>query len=88
MPLIQHRRGTAAAWTAANPTLGAGEFGYETDTGKLKVGNGTQNWVALPYFEGEPGPTGPTGPAGPGNIVVNPTSTSGLANGTIIIRTA
>jgi hypothetical protein len=36
---IQVRRGTAAQWTAANPTLDAGEIGLETDTGKVKIGN-------------------------------------------------
>lgn len=43
------RRGTAAAWTAANPILLAGEEGYETDTRKRKVGNGTSTWTALAY---------------------------------------
>jgi hypothetical protein len=37
---IQARRGTAAEWTSSNPTLSAGEFGFETDTLKLKIGNG------------------------------------------------
>jgi hypothetical protein len=36
---IQVRRGTAAQWTAANPTLDSGEIGFETDTGKFKIGN-------------------------------------------------
>jgi hypothetical protein len=38
---IQVRRGTAAAWTSANPTLVSGEPAYETDTGKLFVGDGS-----------------------------------------------
>ena len=46
---IQLRRDTAAAWTAANPVLLAGEVGYESDTGKLKVGNGASAWSALAY---------------------------------------
>lgn len=46
---IQMRRGTAAQWTAANPTLAAGEFGVETDTGKRKVGDGSTAWASLPY---------------------------------------
>jgi hypothetical protein len=46
---IQLRRGTAAQWTSANPTLGAGEFGYETDTGKAKIGNGSTAWNSLSY---------------------------------------
>ena len=37
---IQVRRGTAATWTSTNPTLTAGEVGFETDTGKFKIVNG------------------------------------------------
>lgn len=43
------RRGTAAAWTAANPVLASGEFGYETDTKKLKMGDGSTAWNSLAY---------------------------------------
>jgi hypothetical protein len=50
MTTIKMRRGTAAAWTAANTVLAAGEPGLETDTGKLKYGNGTTAWNALGYF--------------------------------------
>lgn len=46
---IQFRRGTAAEWTAANPTMAAGELGYETDTTKFKIGDGTTNWTTLTY---------------------------------------
>lgn len=51
MPLvrIQIRRDTAANWTAANPVLAAGEPAVETDTGKMKVGDGIRNWATLPY---------------------------------------
>ena len=48
---IQIRRGTAAQWTAANPNLAAGEVGYETDTGRLKVGNGADQWTVLGYYD-------------------------------------
>ena len=48
--IIQLRRGTAAAWTSANPVLAQGELGFETDTLKVKLGDGTSNWVSLPYF--------------------------------------
>ena len=44
---IQLRRGTAAQWTAANPTLAEGEMGVETDTGQFKVGDGTTAWNSL-----------------------------------------
>jgi hypothetical protein len=46
---IQIRRGTAAQWTSANPTLASGEFGYESDTGKFKIGNGSTAWTSLSY---------------------------------------
>lgn len=47
---IQLRRGTAAQWTTANPVLLEGEFGWETDTGEFKIGNGTSTWTALGYW--------------------------------------
>ncbi len=47
---IQIRRGTASQWTSANPTLASGEQGLETDTGKLKIGNGSTAWTSLDYF--------------------------------------
>jgi len=47
---MQQRRGTAAQWTAANPILAAGEIGFETDTNKFKMGNGSSTWTALTYF--------------------------------------
>lgn len=52
MPTIRVvcRSDTAATWTSTNPVLLMGEIGVESDTGKAKIGNGVQNWVALPYF--------------------------------------
>lgn len=47
---MQQRRGTAAQWTSANPVLAAGEIGFETDTNKFKIGDGTTNWSSLKYF--------------------------------------
>ena len=47
---MQQRRGTAAQWTSANPILAAGEIGFETDTGKFKLGNGSSTWSSLNYF--------------------------------------
>jgi len=44
---IQCHRGTAAAMTSNNPTLLAGEWGVETDTGKTKMGAGA--WNSLAY---------------------------------------
>lgn len=47
---IQLRRDTAANWTNANPTLASGEAGFETDTGKFKIGDGSTAWSSLAYF--------------------------------------
>jgi len=47
--LLQMRRGSAATWTSTNPTLSAGEWGYETDTGRAKVGDGSTVWTSLKY---------------------------------------
>ena len=48
--IIQVRRDTAANWVSSNPILAQGEMGLETDTLKLKFGNGTGTWNALPYY--------------------------------------
>ena len=50
--LQQQRRDTAANWTSQNPTLLAGEIGYETDTGYIKVGDGSTAWTSLGYIDG------------------------------------
>ena len=51
---MQQRRGTAAQWISTNsgngPILNAGEIGYETDTNKFKIGDGTNHWIDLDYF--------------------------------------
>lgn len=44
------RNGTAAEWTAANPTLLQGEIGVETDTRKYKIGDGSTAWAGLSYY--------------------------------------
>jgi hypothetical protein len=48
--LIQLRSDTAANWTSVNPTLALGEQGFETDTGKSKIGTGFAVWTSLPYL--------------------------------------
>lgn len=51
---IQMRRDSAADWTSANPVLAEGEFGFETDTLKYKIGDGSTGWNSLKYgvFDG------------------------------------
>ncbi len=46
---IQIKRANASAWTAANPTLAAGEWGMELDTKKLKLGTGAL-WNSTDYY--------------------------------------
>jgi hypothetical protein len=50
---IQVRRGTDAQWNTSNPTLDAGEFGFNTSTNQLKIGNGSTSWSGLDYFVSE-----------------------------------
>lgn len=52
---IKIRRDTAANWTAANPTLAQGEWALETDTKKVKIGDGSTAWTSLAYFAGSSG---------------------------------
>jgi hypothetical protein len=52
---VQLRHGTAASWTAANPVLLQGEAGVETDTGRVKYGDGTRTWNVLVYAAMESG---------------------------------
>ena len=69
---IQIRRGTAAQWTSSNPTLASGEQGFETDTNKMKIGNGSTAWNSLSYAI--------TGAVG---TVTSFTAGTGLSGGTI-----
>lgn len=45
------RNDTASNWTSANPTLLKAELGIETDTLKIKIGDGSTAWNSLKYFE-------------------------------------
>lgn len=56
MPTIQFRRDTAANWTTSNPTLLVGELGIETDTYKIKMGDGSTAWTSLGYLTINAGP--------------------------------
>jgi len=47
---IQIRRDSSTNWSNINPVLAEGELGYETDTHKLKVGDGQTHWLDLPYY--------------------------------------
>lgn len=95
---IQIRRGTAAEWASANPVLYIGEMGYESDTGKLKFGDGSTDWNALAYWAGAEGPTGPQGPEGPagadgatgpaGSSLLRPAAALSSSGGVVTINLA
>jgi len=85
---IRLRRGTAAQWTSANPTLDEGEVGVETDTSKIKVGDGTTVWTSLAY-QGAAGATVDISTVEKGGIVVGSSSGNVAilpvgANGTVL----
>lgn len=52
MTKIQLRRDTASNWSTNNPTPSVGEPCFETDTGKLKIGDGITAYNSLPYQGG------------------------------------
>jgi hypothetical protein len=68
------RRDSSVNWDEANPVLLEGEPGYETDTGKMKIGDGSSTWSALDYYggTGPAGPVGPIGPTGPSGTIKTP----------------
>ena len=47
---LQIRHDEAADWTTRNPVLAAGEYGLESDTFLIKVGDGVRDWAHLPYL--------------------------------------
>lgn len=63
---LQLRRGTAAEWTTTDPVLSSGEPGFETDTNKMKFGDGSTAWSSLDYFAADAPAGGSTGSSGGG----------------------
>jgi hypothetical protein len=50
---VSYRHGLAFTWWAANPVLGLGEPGSETDTCRDKIGDGVKTWRELDYTDSE-----------------------------------
>lgn len=47
---IKVRRDTASSWTTNNPIPNQGEICFETDTGNMKIGDGSTAWTSLAYY--------------------------------------
>lgn len=62
---VQHKRMSARDWTSSTLVLLDGELGIESDTGKVKVGNGRDRFSALQYLTGPKGDRGERGETGP-----------------------
>ena len=83
--IIRIRRGSASDWTTKNPVLAAGELGLETDTKKLKAGDGSVSWSSLSYVNTTSGTTY-VHPITDGNLHVPATGTT--SNGKILVAGA
>jgi len=68
---IQQRIDTSSNWTTANPTLLAGEVGWESNTKKYKIGDGSTAWASLAYAPGAGGYTAGTGVSISGSNVIS-----------------
>ena len=69
---VQHKRMSASDWANSPLVLLDGELGVESDTGKIKVGNGHDRFSALQYLtgpKGDRGERGETGPKGADGVV-------------------
>lgn len=62
---VQHKRMTASEWADSSLVLLDGELGVESDTGRIKVGNGHDLYSNLLYLTGPKGDRGERGPEGP-----------------------
>lgn len=47
---LQLRRGITSLWTSRNPILAAGEPGFDTTTGDLRIGDGVTAWSGLTSY--------------------------------------
>jgi len=81
---VQIRRDTLINWNTNDPVLLDGEFGYVTDTGEFKIGNGIDPFSSLGYSvigitgpTGSIGETGGTGNSGPTGEI-GPTGSQGV----------
>lgn len=81
---IRARKSSAATWTSTNPTLESGELGFETDTGKLKLGTGAV-WNSTAYVGAGLAENSPKW-SGRALFVSSTTPASGMVSGDIWIK--
>ena len=62
---VQHKRMTASEWADSSLILLDGELGVESNTGRIKVGNGHDLYSNLLYLTGPKGDRGERGEQGP-----------------------
>ena len=85
------RRDSSENWAASNTVLMAGEPGYVTNTGELKIGDGVTVWNSLAVYAGITGATGsigitgPTGAGGTGANIFYGNQTISGPSGTLIL---
>ena len=48
--IVKHKRGTSTQWASATYVLKDGEIGIDKTLNKIKVGNGSALWAALPFI--------------------------------------
>ncbi|MGT2801069.1 hyaluronate lyase [Streptococcus phage Javan290] len=82
---VQHKRMSASQWASSSLILLEGELGIETDTGKVKVGDGRSRFSALQYLTGPKGEKGDRGVPGETGSAVTITSTT-KSNGVTTVR--
>lgn len=61
---MQQKRMSSSQWATSSLILLDGELGIESDTGFVKVGNGTSRYSELQYLTGPRGERGERGPQG------------------------
>ena len=66
---VQHKRMSASDWASSSLILLDGELGVESETGKVKVGNGRDRFSALQYLTGPKGDRGEIGPRGADGVM-------------------
>lgn len=79
------RRDSSADWASSDPTLAAGEIGYDTTLSRFKIGDGSTAWSSLPFSA----PLTPNPTSGADNFapIADPTFTGTVTVPTLAVTT-